>query len=83
MGIRAQLHGAHCRLGLCGHLAATKAERPSVIQVRSDLLTPDALGSAVLAAIHQTKDYLENGAIVSIDADRARVRVLPLDDRGA
>ena len=62
-------------------LAATEGHRPSVILVRSDILTPDVLGSAVLAAIHQAKDELVAGAIVSVDAERARLRVLPLAGR--
>jgi len=62
-------------------LAATEGRRPSVILVRNDILTPDALGSAVLAAILQAKDELAAGAIVSVDAERARLRVLPLEGR--
>jgi predicted nuclease of predicted toxin-antitoxin system len=60
-------------------LAATERRRPSVILVRSDILTPDRLGGAVLAAIQKTKEELVAGAIVSVDAERARLRVLPLE----
>lgn len=60
-------------------LAATSQRRPSVLQLRSDLLTPNAVGPAVLAAIEQTRDALQAGALVSIDANRARLRLLPLD----
>jgi predicted nuclease of predicted toxin-antitoxin system len=59
-------------------LAATGDRKPSVLQLRSDILTPDSIGSAVLAAIRQTREELSNGALVSIDAVRARLRVLPL-----
>ena len=62
-------------------LAATESNRPSVILVRNDILTPHALGNAVLAAIQQAKDELIAGAIVSVDAERARLRVLPLAGR--
>ncbi len=62
-------------------LAATESNRPSVILVRNDILTPDALGNAVLAVIQQAKDELLAGAIVSVDAERARVRVLPFAGR--
>ena len=62
-------------------LAATEGRRPSVILVRNDVLTPEALGSAVLAVIDQAKDDLRAGAIVSVDAERARLRVLPLSGR--
>jgi len=59
-------------------LAATQDRRPSVLQLRSDILTPHVIGPAVLAAIRQTHQELSEGAIVSIDAARARLRVLPL-----
>jgi predicted nuclease of predicted toxin-antitoxin system len=62
-------------------LAATARRRPSVILVRSDILTPEALGGAVLAAIHKAGEELITGAIVSVDAKRARLRVLPLEGR--
>ena len=61
-------------------LAATSQKRPSVLQLRNDLLTPKAMGRAVLSAIEQTRGALEAGALVSIDATRARLRLLPLDD---
>ncbi|MGZ8323899.1 MAG: DUF5615 family PIN-like protein [Rhodoplanes sp.] len=41
-------------------LAATRQLRPSVLQVRSDLLTPEAIGGAVLAAIRQAQLAPEN-----------------------
>jgi predicted nuclease of predicted toxin-antitoxin system len=62
-------------------LAATGRRRPSVILVRSDVLTPDVLGNAILGAIHRTKEELIAGAIVSVDIQRARLRVLPLVSR--
>jgi predicted nuclease of predicted toxin-antitoxin system len=62
-------------------LAATDRRRPSVILLRNDILTPLALGSAVLAAINKAKDELVAGAIISLDAERARLRVLPLQGR--
>jgi len=59
-------------------LAATGRAGPSVVQVRSDLLRTDAIGDTVLKAIAATREELGGGALVSIDASRARVRVLPL-----
>jgi predicted nuclease of predicted toxin-antitoxin system len=59
-------------------LAATQDRRPSVLQLRSDALAPGMIGSAVVAAIHQTQRELSDGALVSIEATRARLRVLPL-----
>lgn len=62
-------------------LAATETSSPSVILLRSDNLSPEALGSAVLAAIQKTEEALAAGAIVSVDAERARLRILPLVGR--
>ena len=62
-------------------LAATEQSRPSVILLRSGILTPAALGDAVLAAIRQTAEELAAGVIVSVDAERARLRLLPLAGR--
>jgi len=62
-------------------LAASEGLRPSVMLVRGEILTPDGLGSAVLEAIHKTRGELAAGAIVSVDAQRARLRVLPLEGR--
>jgi predicted nuclease of predicted toxin-antitoxin system len=59
-------------------LAATQEQRPSVLQLRNDILTPHGIGPAVLAAIRQTHQELSEGAIVSVEAARARLRVLPL-----
>jgi len=59
-------------------LAATGRAGPSVVQVRSELLRTDAIGDTVMKAIEATREELGGGALVSIDASRARVRVLPL-----
>jgi predicted nuclease of predicted toxin-antitoxin system len=61
-------------------LAATKERRPSVLQLRSDALTLDAVGTLVLAAIRRSLQELSDGALVSIEPARARLRVLPLRD---
>src|ERR1700693_547495 len=39
-------------------LAATQDRRPSVLQLRSDVLSPGRIGPAVLAAIRQTRQEL-------------------------
>jgi predicted nuclease of predicted toxin-antitoxin system len=58
-------------------LAATQRRHPSVIQIRADIPTPTVVGRAVLSAVRQARDELAQGAIVSVDAARARIRVLP------
>jgi predicted nuclease of predicted toxin-antitoxin system len=60
-------------------LAATQSVRPSVMQLRSEVLAPAGIGELVLVAIRQARQELESGALVSVDADRARIRVLPFE----
>lgn len=59
-------------------LAATQAESPSVIQVRIQDPLPDAIGSLVFAVLNQCADELAQGALVTVDVVRSRVRILPL-----
>ena len=59
-------------------LAATRDTQPSVIQLRSDTLAPNAVGSTVVVALRQARKELLEGALVSVDAVRARLRILPL-----
>ena len=58
-------------------LALTHAIGPSVIQIRTQDVLPDAVGSQVIAALAQHEAELASGAIVVIDQARMRVRVLP------
>ncbi|MEX0852049.1 MAG: DUF5615 family PIN-like protein [Bauldia sp.] len=67
-----------CVLGLGAVLAATQRQGPSVVQVRSESLALGAIGNAVVSAIRQTRQELAEGAIVSVDAARARLQILPL-----
>lgn len=62
-------------------LAATSGLKPSVVQLRSDNLDPDVIGSTVLAALRQLEGELESGAIVSVDPQRTRMRLLPLQPK--
>jgi predicted nuclease of predicted toxin-antitoxin system len=59
-------------------LAATKGKKPSVVQVRAQNITPEAIGLNIIAALQATAADLEAGALLTIDADRTRVRLLPL-----
>jgi predicted nuclease of predicted toxin-antitoxin system len=69
-----------CDLDFPALLAATRRRRPSVILVRSDILTPARIGSALLVAIGRAEHELGQGAILSFDVLRARLRILPLGD---
>jgi predicted nuclease of predicted toxin-antitoxin system len=65
-----------------GHLlASTGALGPSVIQVRTLDVTPQAIGEAVVQVLQQHVEDLELGAIVSLDPASARVRLLPIRRR--
>jgi len=59
-------------------LAALEGERPSVVQVRADDVSPAAIGPKVVAATVQLASELDAGALVTVDSSRARVRLLPL-----
>jgi predicted nuclease of predicted toxin-antitoxin system len=59
-------------------LAATGWKTPSVIQVRTQDVFPEAIGKMVIAAIRQFLDEIHKGVLISIDESRARARVLPL-----
>jgi predicted nuclease of predicted toxin-antitoxin system len=59
-------------------LAATHGEKPSVIQIRAEDISPEAIGNQILIALHQMTSELEEGALLTIDPNRTRIRVLPL-----
>ncbi len=58
-------------------LAATQGEGPSVIQVRTQNILPEAIGNLVIASLKRFRSELEKGAIITLDPGRARVRILP------
>lgn len=62
-------------------LAATHDEKPSVVQVRSGDVSPEAVGQAVVSAVRQTADDLDRGALLSVEPNRMRIRLLPLQPR--
>ncbi len=59
-------------------LAITHARGPSVIQARVDDPVPERIGDAVVTAIIENIIHLERGALITIDPDRSRVRILPI-----
>lgn len=62
-----------------GHLLAlTKAVGPSVIQIRTQDISPDAAAPAVVNALTRFERELAAGALVVIDEHRQRIRILPL-----
>ena len=63
-------------------LAATHGEKPSVVQIRAEDVSPDVIGAQVIAALLQMAFELEEGALLTVDPQRTRLRVLPLLQRG-
>ena len=61
-------------------LANTRAAARSVIQVRTQDLSPGRLIGLVVRGLRQHQSALERGAVISIDEERLRSRVLPLGD---
>jgi predicted nuclease of predicted toxin-antitoxin system len=59
-------------------LALTKAEKPSVVQVRTQNATILYLSNIVPPAIKTHADLLEKGALLVIDEDKKRIRILPV-----
>jgi predicted nuclease of predicted toxin-antitoxin system len=60
-------------------LAATRAQGPSVLQIRTHDVLPAAVGLLVVRLLVEHAEALEKGAILSVDLLGARVRTLPID----
>jgi predicted nuclease of predicted toxin-antitoxin system len=60
------------------HLAATKGEKPSVIQIRGGELRLEMIGPQLVSAMLQMAEELEKGALLTFDPKRTRVSMLPL-----
>jgi len=67
-------------LGFSALLAATKGDGPSVIQVRTQNILPEAISNLMMDSLKRYQSELEKGAIITLDPGRARVRILPLKD---
>jgi predicted nuclease of predicted toxin-antitoxin system len=65
-------------LGFSAILAAGGQDSPSVIQVRSQDVMPQAIGADVVEVLRQYADELNAGAIITIDEMTSRLRILPL-----
>ena len=59
-------------------LAVTQGEKPSVVQIRADDVSPSAIGMQVVTALRQMESELEAGALLTIDPSRTRLNLLPL-----
>lgn len=59
-------------------LAATQAQAPGVVRVRTQNVAPGFLAMTVISMLSQCRRHLERGALVSLDDSRRRVKILPI-----
>ena len=58
------------------YVATSGRNRPSIVQLRARRGVPALHGQLVVKVLAETREALEQGALVTIDADRVRVRLL-------
>jgi predicted nuclease of predicted toxin-antitoxin system len=59
-------------------LAITHGKKPSVVQIRSVDISPDTVAAQTVAALRLVEAELEAGALLTVEPDRTRLRILPL-----
>jgi predicted nuclease of predicted toxin-antitoxin system len=59
-------------------LAASGDSVPSVVQIRSPNVSPQTWGSRIVLLLLEHEALLKRGALITVDTDRNRVRLLPL-----
>ncbi len=59
-------------------LAVTHGRKPSVVQIRAEDVSPEAIGEYAVAALRLVETELEAGALLTIEPARTRLRLLPL-----
>ncbi|MBF0293592.1 MAG: DUF5615 family PIN-like protein [Magnetococcales bacterium] len=59
-------------------LMITHGDKPSVVQIRSEDVSPEKIGRPVIDALRQMTTHLDAGALLTIDPHRTRLRLLPL-----
>jgi len=64
-------------------LAANHGEKRSVVQIRAEDVSPNAIGKQIIAALQQMASELEDGALMTIDQNSTRLRVLPFQSTKA
>ena len=62
-------------------LAANHGKKPSVVQIRAEDVSPQAIGKYVITALRQMATELDEGALLTVDTNRTRLRVLPFQSR--
>jgi predicted nuclease of predicted toxin-antitoxin system len=59
-------------------LAASRGNKPSVVQIRADDTNPDRISAEVVRALRQAAHELAQGALVTVEPGRQRLTLLPL-----
>jgi predicted nuclease of predicted toxin-antitoxin system len=59
-------------------LAVTRGKKPSVVLVRSEDVSLGVIGRQIVTALQIAQAELEAGALLTIEMDRTRLRLLPL-----
>lgn len=59
-------------------LAATQGNKPSVVQLRMGDISIEAAGQKLCTALTQTESELQQGALLTLDENRTRIRLLPI-----
>lgn len=52
-----------------------------MVQIRAEDVSPDVIGKQLVAALKQMETELEEGALLTVDPNRTRLRVLPLQPK--
>ena len=60
-------------------LALTRAGTPSVIQARTQDVSPTHLGATVISVLRAHREVIASGALITIDEAKSRVRILPIE----
>lgn len=64
-------------------LAATRAESPSVFQIRTEDVSPAALAPRAIALLVRFTPQLSSGALIVVDEMRERIRILPIGSKNS
>jgi len=59
-------------------LAINRYHKPSVIQIRTGNISPSIVGQLVINALFAATAEIEKGALITIDINKTRLRILPL-----
>jgi predicted nuclease of predicted toxin-antitoxin system len=62
-------------------LARSGTSKPSLVQIRAKGTLPGDIADALADALDASGAYLAQGALVTVEPERHRVRVLPIQPR--